>query len=84
MVRVRLVDGPAVLHPLEHDERRVQERHGEHDQGHDQRDHGVRLQRALDDRRAEQQAEQQRPAVAHEDRRRVEVVHEEAERGART
>ena len=43
---------------------------------------GVGLERALDGDAAEQQPEQVRAAVAHEDRRRVEVVDEEAERRA--
>ena len=68
------VDRPAVLDPLEHHEAGVEERHGEHHQRADERDQGVGLERALDDHRAEQQPEQVRAAVAHEDRRRVEVV----------
>ena len=80
VIGVGAVDGAAVLDPLGDDEAGVEERHGEDDQRADERDQGVGLERALDDHRAEQQAEQVRPAVAHEDRRRVEVVDEEAER----
>ena len=77
------VDGPAVLQALEHDERGVEERHGEQDQRQREGDDRRGLQVALDRDRAHQQAEQVRSGVAHEARRRREVVDEEAERGAR-
>ena len=76
------VDRPAVLQPLEHDERRVEERHREQDQRQRERDDRRGLEVALDGDAAHQQAEQVRAGVAHEARRRREVVDEEAERRA--
>ena len=55
---VGAVDGPAVLQPLGDDEAGVEERHGEDHERADERDQGVRLERPLDDHRAEQVAEQ--------------------------
>ena len=72
----------AVLEPLERPRsscRGTARRGSERDH---ERDHGVRLERALDRDAAEQQPEQVRAAVAHEDRRRMEVVDQEAERRA--
>ena len=72
------VDGPAVLDPLGHHEGRVERRHGQDQQREEQRHDRRRLEDALDRHAREQQAEQVRPGVAHEDRGRVEVVPEEA------
>ncbi len=74
--------GRPVLDPLGDDEARVEERDGEDDERPDERDQGVRLQRALDDHAAEQVAQEIGAAVPHEDRRGVEVVDEEPERRA--
>jgi hypothetical protein len=76
------VDRLAVLQPLEHDERRVEERHGEQDQRQHERDDGSRLDGRLDGDHAHQQAEQVGAAIAHEARGRREVEDEEAERHA--
>jgi len=76
------VDRLAVLQPLEHDERRVEERHGEQDQRQHERHDGSRLDGRLDRDHAHQEAEQVGAAVAHEARRRREVEDEEAERDA--
>jgi hypothetical protein len=70
-----------VLQPLEHDERRVQERDGEQDQRQHQGHDGGRLDGRLDGDHAHQQAEQVGAAVAHEALGRREVVDQEAERG---
>jgi len=82
MLTVGTVDRLAVLQPLEHDERGVQKRHGEQDQGQHERHHGGRLDGRLDRDHAHQQAEQVGAAVAHEARSRREVEDEEAERDA--
>ena len=76
------VDRAPVLQPLEHDESRVEERHGEQDQRQHEREHDFGLDGALDGEAAHQQAEQVGTAVAHEARGRGEVVEQEAERGA--
>ena len=83
VVRVGRPRRAPVLEPPRDHEARVEERHGEDRERADERDQRVRLQRALHGGAAEQVAEQQRAAVAHEDRRRVEVVDQEAERRAR-
>ena len=83
VVRIRPVERPAVLRPLEHDERRVEERDREHEQREQQREHGRGLHETLDRDAPEQQAKQVRPAVAHVHARRVEVVDQEPERRAR-
>ncbi len=82
VVGVGDVDLAPVLHALEDDEGRVQERHGEDDQRDDQREDRLGLDRALDRDAPEQEAEQVRTAVAHVDRGRREVVHQEPGRGA--
>ncbi len=69
-----------VLQPLEHDERRVEERHGEQNQRQHERDDGRRLDGRLDGDHAHQQAEQVGAGVAHEARSRREVEDQEAER----
>ncbi len=83
VLAVGTVDRLAVLEPLEHDERRVEERHGEQDQRQHERDDRRRLDRRLDRDHAHHQAEQVRAAVAHEARRGREVVEQEAERRPR-
>ena len=82
VVGVGAVDRAAVLHPLEHHERRVQEGHGQHDEREEQGQHGLGLDRALHRDAAQQQPEQVRARVAHVDRRRMEVVDQEAQRRA--
>ena len=85
VVEVVVVGAPrraAVLEPLEHHERGVEDRHGEHEQRRDQGDRGGRLEHAVDRQRGEQEAQRERPRVAHEDLRRVVVVVQERERGA--
>jgi hypothetical protein len=79
VLAVGAVDRLAVLQPLEHDERRVEERHGQQDQRQHERDDSRRLDGCLDRDHAHHQAEQVRAAVAHEARRRREVVEEETE-----
>ena len=76
---VRLVQRTPVLQPLGEDERRVHDRHGEHDQREEQGDGGRRFQEALHRERRENEAEQERSGVAHEDPGRIEVVAQEPE-----
>jgi hypothetical protein len=73
------VDRTAVLQALEHHEGRVQERDGEQDQRQHEGDHHGRLDGRLDGHHAHQQAEQVGAAIAHEARRRREVVQQEPE-----
>ena len=85
VVQVRLVAFEhvlAVLQPPRDDERRVDDRHGEHEQREEQGDGRRSLQQALHRHGREHEAEQERARVAHEDPRRVEVVAQEAERRA--
>jgi hypothetical protein len=72
----------AVLEPLEDHERRVEDRHGQHEHRRDEGDRGGRLEQPVERERGEQEAERERARVAHEDLRRVVVVAQEAERGA--
>lgn len=74
------VDRAPVLQALEHDEGRVEERHGEQDQRQHEGDDGRRLDRRLDGDDAHQQAEQVGAAVAHEAGGGGKVVDQEAER----
>jgi len=80
VLAVGAVDRLAVLQPLEHDEGRVQEGNRQQDQGQHEGHDGRRLDRRLDGDHAHQQAQQVRPAIAHEARRGREVVDQEAER----
>jgi len=79
VLAVGAVDRLAVLQPLEHHEGRVQERHGEQDQGQHERHHRRGLDGGLDRDHTHQQTQQLRAAVAHEARRGREVVEQEAE-----
>ena len=73
VVAAALVDGPAVEHPRDRDECRVEDRDGEHEHGQDQRRDG----RAGDAparheaERRERESEHLRAGVAHEDERRA-------------
>ncbi len=82
MLAVGLVDRLPVLQALEHNERRVQERHGQQDQRQHERHHGRCLYGGLHGDDAHQQPEQLRAAVAHEAGRGREVIKQKAERGA--
>jgi hypothetical protein len=82
VLAVGAVERLFVLQPLEHDEGRVEERHGEQDQRQHERDDGRRLHGRLDGDHAHQEAEQVCAGVAHEARSRREVEDQEAERGA--
>ena len=79
---VRAPRRAAVLEPLEHHERRVEDRHGEHEQRRDERDRRGGLEHAVDRQGGEQEAQRERPGVAHEDLRRVVVVEQERQRRA--
>ena len=79
---VGAVDRAPVLEPLGDDEARVEDRNGEDRQREEEGDHGVRLQRSLNGDHRHQVAEQVRPGVPHEARRRREAVAQEAEGGA--
>ena len=80
---VGLVDRAPVLEPLRDHEAAVEDRHREHDQREEQRDHGVRLQGAQDGHRGEQVAEQVGARIPHEAGSGRESVPQEAQRGAR-
>jgi len=82
VLAVGTVDRLAVLQALEHDEGRVQERHGQQDQRQHERHDRLGLDGRLDGDDPHQQAEQLRSAVAHEALGGREVVDQEAERGA--
>ena len=76
------VDLLPVLQPADDDERRVEDRHGEHEQREEERDRRGGLQEPLDRDGGEDEAEQQRTRVAHEDPCGIEVVAQEADAGA--
>ena len=79
MLVVGGVDRAPVLQALEHHERRVEKRHSEQDQRQHERDHHRRLDCRLDGYDSHQQAEQVRPAIAHETGSRGKIVDQEAE-----
>ncbi len=79
VLAVGAVDRLSVLQALEHHEGGVQERHGQQDQRQHERHHRGGLHGRLDGDDAHQQAEEIRPAVAHEAGCRREVVEEEAQ-----
>ena len=79
---VRLVERPPVLDPLRQDERRVDDRDREHEQREEQGDGRRRFQEPLHRKRGEDEAEQERAGVAHEDPGRIEVVPQEPEASA--
>ncbi len=83
VLAVGTVDRLLVLQPLEDDERAIQERHREQDQGQHERHDGRGLDGCLDCDHAHQQAEQIRSAVAHEAGCRREVEDQEAQCGPR-
>ena len=79
VVRIGAPRPSAVLEPVQHDERGVEERHEQHEQWHRERDRGRCLEHALHRDRREQVADQERSGIAHEDACGMEVVAEEAE-----
>ena len=85
VVEVVLVGGERrtfVFEPLRDYERGVEDRHRHHEQRAEERDRRRGLQDALDGDAGEQEAERERPGVAHEHPGRVEVVTEKRKRGA--
>jgi hypothetical protein len=82
VLAVRSVDGLLVLQPLEHDERRIQERDGQQDQRQHEGHDGRSLDGRLHGDAAHQQPQEVRAAVAHEARRGWKIVDQKAERGA--
>ena len=82
MLAVGAIQRLSVLQALEQHEGGVQEGHREQDQRQHERDHRGGLDGRLNRYHPHQQAQQVGPAVAHETRRRREVVEQEAERGA--
>jgi hypothetical protein len=80
VLAVGAVDRLPVLQALEHDERRVQERHGEQYQRQHERDDRRDLHGSLDRDHPHQQPEQVGPTIAHEARSGREVIEQEAER----
>jgi hypothetical protein len=82
VLAVGSVDRTAVLQALEDYKGRVEEGHGEQDQGQHEGHYGGRLDGRLDGDHPHQEAEQVGAAIPHEARRGWKVVHEETKRGA--
>ncbi len=73
----------AVQEAHQHDQQGVDHRHAEHQDRHQDRHRGRRLDRGVEAHRGEQEAQGQRARVPHEDPRRLPVVAQEPEAGAR-
>ena len=71
-----------VLHPPHDGKREIEDRHAHDQQRDDQGDGGHALEHAMNSDRGEDEAQQHRTRVAHEDGRREEVVPQEAQGGA--